>query len=700
MSQANDILDNLTEDEIAAFIAEPDLEPHIVIDSDRIVSVPESLRRIGVQFDKDIETVTFDCPRYWDGHDLSQMKIFINYMRSDGELGSFIAENITVDETDNSLMHFDWTISEHATLVKGALSFLVCINKTGTDGVKDKGWHSELNKEMYISEGLECTDAIINRYPDIVTQILVVSDRANTIAETLEKHLANGDFELGLPIVDKNDDGKILRVEDGEWTADEVHVFEGTVLEETNNSVFIRYSANPDGSDFTEDWTLGQCYIGIATALAAPVYAADYKWVKMIAPLDQNMYGNAFTGTESGEVIRVNDVSPILHTVEAKVRSKNLLKYPYAHTTMTTNGVTITDNGDGSVTLNGTATNNIEFMFRNMVKMQPGTYKYSLFGTEDVSGLSGNTQKRTTSGSWVANLSNTKNHNGIFTLTDDDMGYLYSFNLYMVTGAVANNVTVKPQLELGDTATEYMPYVDPSTVTVTRCGKNLLNPQLVPNVTSKGLSVDYEGQGVFHIHGTYDASGNDVALGLCYINVLCNPDKDYTVSAKLLSGTLGKHFYAYFGVNKNKNSRTNWATARFEIDTPIGDTVYMTSKPGSKGDDIRYISSFWFYMPADTSAYSIDCRVKVQLEESSEYTEWEMYNGSTYTPNSDGTVDILSTAPTMTLYADEPGVIIDMTYNRDSNMILDYIDKNVITATATLKDNGAYTLTLEKGVKL
>lgn len=41
--------------------------------------------------------------------------------------------------------------------------------------------------------------------------------------------------------------------------------------------------------------------------------------------------------------------------------SKNLLKYPYMETTKTENGITFTDNGDGSITINGTATANVNF---------------------------------------------------------------------------------------------------------------------------------------------------------------------------------------------------------------------------------------------------------------------------------------------------------------------------------------------------
>ena len=111
----------------------PETESHIIIDSDRYVTVPDELKRIGVQHDHNIETVTFDCPRYWDGNDLSKMAIFINYKRSDGEIGSYLANNVKIDETDDSIIHFDWTISENVTAIKGKLAFLVCVKKTNSE---------------------------------------------------------------------------------------------------------------------------------------------------------------------------------------------------------------------------------------------------------------------------------------------------------------------------------------------------------------------------------------------------------------------------------------------------------------------------------------------------------------------------------------------------------------------------------------
>ena len=64
-------------------------EPHILIGKDRVINVPMSLRRLGVMNDHNIETVTFDCPRYWDGVDMSNMRVYIDYTRSDKVIGSY-----------------------------------------------------------------------------------------------------------------------------------------------------------------------------------------------------------------------------------------------------------------------------------------------------------------------------------------------------------------------------------------------------------------------------------------------------------------------------------------------------------------------------------------------------------------------------------------------------------------------------------
>ena len=159
-------------------------EPHIVIGSDRKITVPDVLKRIAVQYDHNIETVTFDCPRYWDEHDMSMMIVYVNYMRADGIPGSYKADNVRVDDTDDSIIHFDWTITRNVSEVKGSLAVLVCIKRVDDSGNEQNHWNSELCKDMYVSEGMDCGDYIVEQYPDVITQILTNLDTVKTDLQT------------------------------------------------------------------------------------------------------------------------------------------------------------------------------------------------------------------------------------------------------------------------------------------------------------------------------------------------------------------------------------------------------------------------------------------------------------------------------------------------------------------------------------
>ncbi len=199
MSQAEDLLYGLTEEEIELMSVEPETEGHIVVGSDRKITVPEGLRRIAVQYDHRVETVTFDCPRYWDGLDMSTMVVLINYRLANGEIGCYPADNVTVDETDDTIMHFDWTVTRNVTPVNGKLSFLVCVKKTDEDGDVDNHWNSELCSDMYISEGLECTEHIEEEYPDLISSMLLSLNNKvgesvfnSTIAELRSEIAAGG----------------------------------------------------------------------------------------------------------------------------------------------------------------------------------------------------------------------------------------------------------------------------------------------------------------------------------------------------------------------------------------------------------------------------------------------------------------------------------------------------------------------------
>lgn len=131
MSKADELLDNL----VSTASVDPVLEGHIIIGDDRVIHVPSELKRIAVQNDHNMETVTFDCPRYWDGIDMSEMVIYINYKLPDGTKARYIADNVRVDTSDSDIMHFDWTIMNNLTQNKGTITFLVCAMKPAEVGI-------------------------------------------------------------------------------------------------------------------------------------------------------------------------------------------------------------------------------------------------------------------------------------------------------------------------------------------------------------------------------------------------------------------------------------------------------------------------------------------------------------------------------------------------------------------------------------
>lgn len=185
MSEIDKMLDNMSDDDIALYLGgESPEEEHVVIDSDRKIIVPDSLKRIAVQHDHDIETVTFDCPRYWDGHDLSKMMVYVNHLCPSGALGCTVATNVTVDSTNSDIMHFDWTISECVTMAEGHITFLVCAKTQDEDGTNRHHWNSEICRDMYVSEGLELPDDFMETYPDILTQVLLFNQNVLELQKT------------------------------------------------------------------------------------------------------------------------------------------------------------------------------------------------------------------------------------------------------------------------------------------------------------------------------------------------------------------------------------------------------------------------------------------------------------------------------------------------------------------------------------
>lgn len=199
MSQAEALLSQAARS--GKYTASPATEPHIVIGQDRVITVPDELKRLGVQFDHNIETVVFDCPRYWDDTDMSTMNVYVNFERRDRARGTIQAENIYIDEADDTMMHFEWTITKFVTMLEGELKFNVCVKRVDEEGEEVEHWNSELCEECYISEGLEAGSFVESSYPDVLTFLRVKMDNILTTGMPVDVTMEKVGTELVVRIV-------------------------------------------------------------------------------------------------------------------------------------------------------------------------------------------------------------------------------------------------------------------------------------------------------------------------------------------------------------------------------------------------------------------------------------------------------------------------------------------------------------------
>lgn len=601
MSQVDNLLNNsLSVDEPVAYTARPETEGHIVVGEDRFITVPEELKRIAVQFDNNIETVTFDCPRYWDNHDMSQMKVYINYLLPTGDPGSYIAKNISVD---GDVMHFDWTISNHVTQFKGNLSFLVCIKKTDADGNESQHWNSELNRDLYISEGLECEETTISKYPDIITDLLTRMDTVESVAVTVE---------------------------------------------EANT---VKTTAQQASSSAT------------AAANIALEVQADVE--EKLTTLG-NSFANPIKRTARGNIVAVKDVSPIDHTAHVKVGGKNLFDMSKITTTAVSEYGYISEVGVNYIIVTTPETyygNGNCGLTLKLIDVCPGLIAGQ---TYTLSGVSPSTNKciylRDTDKYWDFGASR--------ILTAED---LQSKIVVYGLSAVHNNgygdcKIENLQIETGNVITSYEPYIDPSTVSLRRCGKNILGfTESFSNTYGNGITLSYDiDTDIFTIDGTF-AEGDTAITGFL-TNYLANKpmigtgNKATLTMTKVGGSVSTQQDYNVFYIscaNSQNGSRINW----FSTIMPSSGKTSNT-KPAT----YDFLNAAWIYI--SRAATFNNYQFRIQLEIGDESTEYEPYKREVYEPAMDGTVDIKAVYPNMTICTNNAGVDIEVEYNVDSNIYL------------------------------
>lgn len=323
-------------------------------------------------------------------------------------------------------------------------------------------------------------------------------------------------------------------------------------------------------------------------------------------------------GSKSGSAMLLDDISPVEHDMGVRIRTNLFNKETVALSPTASNLVQI-DNGFSFQKTTGEKTS--AYVSCN-IYLKKGTYhiKSTVTKSDNVGG-GGIALRDKEESLYIFNDSSYGNSDRTFSIENSKTYPLYFYAPYM--SAANTTVTFTDvQLEYGESASPYMPYVDPTTVKVKRCGKNLIPyPYSHTTKTQNEVTFTDNGDGSITIKGTATA---DTYFWLCTIDFGDKPINAISV-----------------------DSATNG--------------IYTASKrlyynQNSKGSSINIISGT-----------TVEETIYPQIELGTTATDYEPYKECVeYTSNTDGVVNgVTSLYPNTTLMTNTDGVLIDCEYYKD-----------------------------------
>ena len=143
----------------------------------RTISVPAQLRLFGVENDKRVERIHFQCPKIvGDNQDLSKdYQLFMNYQNANGDPDAYHIQDMEVDG-DN--ITFSWLLKENVTKYRGNIQFAfgaIIPGDEAEDPDKNR-WNTTINTDCTCLVGLECTQQVAESNPDALAQIWAAID--------------------------------------------------------------------------------------------------------------------------------------------------------------------------------------------------------------------------------------------------------------------------------------------------------------------------------------------------------------------------------------------------------------------------------------------------------------------------------------------------------------------------------------------
>lgn len=534
----------------------------------REIYIPDTEALFGVENDAKAERKYFKCPRKVGNNiDLSQLELYVVFQNASNMEEEKDRYHVTdVKTTSDGYITFSWELSAKVTAYKGDVQFVVCAIKTDSSGVKQNVWNTTiaigkcligLSSDMSASEEQSASD--------LYTQL--ISELNSTASAKLAK-VTTQIQTVGNNQVSNVNNAGTTQVSNVQNKGTEVLASIPDTYTELDASVKqLNEQIRGKAPVITENTTIQS---------GSPTTVTDSAEMPL---QDMVIYGKSEQKTTTG---------------------KNLLPITDKDVTQM-NGVTFTKNGDGTCTVNGTASSVAWYRLGSDFTVPAGTYTIS-------DGTVSNNQSHFSDDNLTAGY----NYSEKITVTYDSE-HIFKPYIRINVGSVLNNVTFKPMLNLGSEALPFEPYTG---------GKPSPSPEYPQEIVSVGgsgsIGVEITGKNLINADeyysqfkqsdGTYKAKTvtlNDIRISLSEF-----VGKEITISVKLTVGAnVSNVFLMYISSEQKKingSAIKSGLTGKSILTiTPVSNTDYFVISFGSGNDDVIFS--------------------KLQLELSSVATSYEPY---------------------------------------------------------------------------
>lgn len=173
---------------------------YIINPNTRQITNESGTENVIMQYDHNSERVTFEIPRYVDGHDMTLCNVVkVHYVNPGMGFGTdyfgvYDVDDIRVDPDNTNNVICTWLISRNVTQQPGLLNFLVQYSCVDNDGTEVYEWHTDIYSGIRINPGRDNGEAIVEEYADILEQwrakLFGAEDTITAnLAETTQDHL-------------------------------------------------------------------------------------------------------------------------------------------------------------------------------------------------------------------------------------------------------------------------------------------------------------------------------------------------------------------------------------------------------------------------------------------------------------------------------------------------------------------------------